>query len=130
MSQVNHPSHYNQTNFECIELVRYMSFNLGNAVKYLWRYQDKANPIEDLEKALWYIDDEIKHKSKVEYFEPELKPAALKALKSLASQSNYHAIKEIYFAHYSTLHKYRALVTAKKQIRLLIKSEEEANENN
>lgn len=36
-----------------------MSFNVGNAMKYLWRADEKGAPIEDLEKALWYINDEI-----------------------------------------------------------------------
>jgi hypothetical protein len=36
-----------------------MGFNVGNAVKYLWRADEKGRPIEDLEKARWYIDREI-----------------------------------------------------------------------
>lgn len=35
-----------------------MGFNLGNAMKYIWR-ADLKNGIEDLEKAAWYIEDEI-----------------------------------------------------------------------
>jgi len=58
---VNYPKHYNShpSGVECIEVTRHMSFNLGNAVKYLWRHKHK-NGIEDLEKAIWYITDEIK----------------------------------------------------------------------
>jgi hypothetical protein len=37
-----------------------MTFNLGNAIKYLWRKDDKGKPIEDMKKAIWYIRDEIK----------------------------------------------------------------------
>jgi hypothetical protein len=37
-----------------------MGFNLGNAVKYIWRADEKGNDMEDLEKARWYIDREIK----------------------------------------------------------------------
>ena len=37
-----------------------MNFNIGNAIKYLWRYMDKDDPIENLKKAQWYIDDEIR----------------------------------------------------------------------
>jgi hypothetical protein len=57
---VHHPSHYNQINgVECIEVIEQMPFNTGNAMKYLWRYMDKGEPITDLRKAKWYIDREI-----------------------------------------------------------------------
>lgn len=44
---------------ECIDVTRHMPFNIGNAVKYLWRFQDKGG-IEDLKKARWYLEDHIK----------------------------------------------------------------------
>lgn len=58
---VNHPKHYNShpSGIECIEVTRHFNFNVGNAIKYLWRAGQKGNPIEDLEKAIWYIRDEI-----------------------------------------------------------------------
>lgn len=57
---VNHPVHYNQVpGVECIEVVRYFNFNRGNAIKYIWRAGMKGSEIEDLEKAIWYIHDEI-----------------------------------------------------------------------
>lgn len=58
---VNHPPHYtgHPSGVECIEITRYMSFNVGNAMKYLWRADLKGAPIEDLRKARFYIDDEI-----------------------------------------------------------------------
>lgn len=63
---VNHPPHYNQhpSNVECIEIVRHMNFNLGNVVKYLWRagLKDGVVDLEDLKKARWYLDDEIKRR--------------------------------------------------------------------
>lgn len=37
-----------------------MNFNRGNAVKYIWRADDKGDPIENLEKAIWYLQDEVK----------------------------------------------------------------------
>jgi len=43
---------------ECIDITRHMSFNIGNAMKYLWRHELKAGK-EDLEKAKWYINDSI-----------------------------------------------------------------------
>ena len=39
-----------------------MSFTLGNAVKYIWRADLKDNAVEDLKKAAWYIDREIKRR--------------------------------------------------------------------
>lgn len=58
---VNHPIHYttHPSGIECIEITRHMNFNLGNAMKYIWRSNLK-NGLEDLEKAIWYIKDEIK----------------------------------------------------------------------
>lgn len=65
---VNHPPHYTSSkaycanckeSIECIEIARHMSFNIGNAVKYLWRHELKGG-LEDLKKAKWYIDDAIK----------------------------------------------------------------------
>lgn len=58
---VNHPPHYNNhpSGVECIQVTRWMNFNLGNAVKYLWRAGEKGSTIEDLEKSIWYIKDEI-----------------------------------------------------------------------
>ncbi len=56
------PSHYRRhaSGIECIEVTRHMNFNVGNAIKYIWRYQDKGDPIENLKKAQWYLDDEIR----------------------------------------------------------------------
>lgn len=62
MKTVEHPEHYNKhpSGVECITIVEHFNFNLGNAVKYIWRAGLKSdNPIEDLEKALWYIAREI-----------------------------------------------------------------------
>lgn len=57
---VNHPQHYKHhpSGVECIEIVEHLSFNLGNAVKYIWRH-DLKNGLEDLKKAAWYIQREI-----------------------------------------------------------------------
>nr|DAP05072.1 MAG TPA: nucelotide kinase [Caudoviricetes sp.] len=53
---INHPTHYNCRNigYECILLAKRQYFCTGNVIKYLWRYKDKGNPIEDLKKARWY----------------------------------------------------------------------------
>ena len=69
--QVNHPRHYNRhpAGIECIDIIRHYTCDIANAIKYLWRAglkseegkdsYDKA--VEDLEKALWYIDDYQRH---------------------------------------------------------------------
>ena len=61
---VHHPSHYTShpSGIECIEITRHMSFNIGNAIKYLWLNGKKGGQpaIQDLQKAVWYIQDEIK----------------------------------------------------------------------
>ena len=58
---VNHPPHYtaHPSGVECIEITEHMNFNLGNAVKYVWRADLKHDAIEDLSKAAFYIDREI-----------------------------------------------------------------------
>lgn len=67
---VNHPKHYTShpSGIECIEITRHYCFSIGNAIKYLWRaglkkelgLEDKQKEIEDLNKAIWYINDRIK----------------------------------------------------------------------
>jgi hypothetical protein len=61
--KVNHPKHYNQhpSGIECIEIIRHMTFNIGTVIKHLWRAGLKdGNPtLQDLEKAAWYLADEI-----------------------------------------------------------------------
>lgn len=65
---VNHPSHYTSdpSGIECIEVTRHRNFNIGNAMKYLWRAglktdggDAKEKEIEDIRKAIWYLNDEI-----------------------------------------------------------------------
>jgi len=60
-NNVDHPDHYNKHPYgiEAIDVCQHMSFNLGNAVKYIWRADHKGNGKQDLEKALWYIKKEI-----------------------------------------------------------------------
>lgn len=61
---VNHPSHYTEhpSGVECIDIAEHFNFNLGNALKYIWRSGKKGNPLEDLEKAAWYIRREIERR--------------------------------------------------------------------
>ena len=68
-NQVNHPKHYTSdpSGIECIDVTRHRNFNIGNAIKYLWRAglkEDKDRKlidkqVEDLNKAVWYLVDEI-----------------------------------------------------------------------
>jgi hypothetical protein len=60
---VNSPSHYNQGGIEAIEGIEasmapeaYAGYLKGSVMKYLWRYEKKAKPIEDLKKARWFLD--------------------------------------------------------------------------
>lgn len=57
---VNHPKHYENGPFECIELSRLLSSDWGQVVQYCFRWQHK-NGVEDLKKALWFINDALKH---------------------------------------------------------------------
>jgi hypothetical protein len=60
---VNHPPHYTSdpSGIECIQITRHRNFNVGNAIKYLWRagLKDDQKQIEDLRKAIFYIENEI-----------------------------------------------------------------------
>lgn len=59
---VNHPSHYTKNaitvKYEPYNFLKYLNFTLGSACKYLIRYNDKGNPVEDLNKAIWYLEKE------------------------------------------------------------------------
>jgi hypothetical protein len=66
--RVNHPEHYTQhpSGIECIEVTEHMNFNCGNAIKYIWRADFKEDPIENLQKAKWYLEREIRRRQKHE----------------------------------------------------------------
>ena len=88
--KVNHPSHYtwlkNLCGIEVIDITRHMGFNLGNVVKYVLRaghksekgYSNFDKEIEDLQKAKWYLEDEIK----------------LRSGKDISDQAQIHILKE------------------------------------
>lgn len=61
---VNHPKHYTEhpSGVECIQITEHMSFLLGNAMKYIWR-ADLKNGVEDLQKAVWYLNREIQKRN-------------------------------------------------------------------
>ena len=64
---INHPSHYNQ-GIEAIDYIEShkMGFNIGNVIKYVTRAKHKGTELQDLRKALWYLDREIKRLEKGE----------------------------------------------------------------
>jgi hypothetical protein len=68
MSVIDHPPHYNAhpSGVEAITICEAFGFNIGNAVKYLWRcgLKDGANEIDDLQKSVWYIQREIERRQK------------------------------------------------------------------
>ena len=60
---VNNPNHYNTGGVECIEGIEssmshdaFLGYLKGNCMKYLWRYEYNGEPLEDLEKAQWYLN--------------------------------------------------------------------------
>jgi hypothetical protein len=64
---VNNPSHYNQKNIEAIRAIEasmdaeeFQGYLKGNTLKYIWRYRYKTHPVEDLEKAQYYLNLLIK----------------------------------------------------------------------
>lgn len=67
MDNVNHPAHYESgytAKIKCIDVARNLSFCKGNAFKYVWRCGKKGSyeqSIEDLEKALWYLQDDFRY---------------------------------------------------------------------
>ena len=62
VDMVNNPPHYNQTGIECIHAISAATDNgfkyylQGNVMKYLWRFDYKDKPLEDLQKAQWYLE--------------------------------------------------------------------------
>lgn len=72
---VNHPSHYTDGKIEVIDYIedKQLGYHLGNAVKYISR-AGKKNPdktVEDLQKAIWYINRKIQKLKEVEQLQEE-----------------------------------------------------------
>ena len=64
---VNHPQHYTShpSGVEAITICQHENFCIGNALKYLLRRNLKGNPVEDMRKAIWYIECEIARLDKI-----------------------------------------------------------------
>ena len=58
---VNHPPHYRWLpgDVEVIDITENFGFRLGNVLKYVLRADHKGQPLEDLKKALWYLQREV-----------------------------------------------------------------------
>jgi len=105
---VNHPKHYNgrEDGVECIEIVRHYTFDIGCAIKYLWRAGLKVEmgmpniekEIEDLKKAQWYIMDYLHsgHKDEMEKFvDDDLYLATGRCVKELVAPYGKHVARAI-----------------------------------
>ncbi len=71
MEKVDHPKHYNSGKIEVIEYLKDQGlaedFCIGNIIKYVSRHKHKGSPVEDLEKAKWYLDYLIKIKKEIKW---------------------------------------------------------------
>lgn len=58
---INHPSHYvsHPSGIEVIEITKHENFLIGNAIKYIMRHKLKGTPVDDLKKAIWYLNKQI-----------------------------------------------------------------------
>lgn len=63
MNNVNQPKHYQGARLTAIDVIEDfdLGFSLGNAIKYILRAGKKQNKVEDLEKAIWYLQREIEN---------------------------------------------------------------------
>ena len=69
---VNRPSHYTDGGVECIDAIKasmsteaFLGFLKGNVQKYMWRYEKKVAPVEDLKKAQWYLSKLIEEQEQL-----------------------------------------------------------------
>ena len=67
-NKVDHPSHYNKGKYEAIEVIEdwQLGFHCGSAIKYIARHQYKGNSIQDIEKAIWYLQRSLASLKKAE----------------------------------------------------------------
>lgn len=72
---VNHPKHYTSKPVECIVVSEHLGFCLGNAYKYLYRREQKGAEVQDLEKALWYVQRHLTNPGYVPNVPNEIFPA-------------------------------------------------------
>lgn len=100
VDMVNSPPHYNShpSGVEVIEITRHLNFNIGNAVKYILRHEKKGSPLQDIDKAIWYIRDSLHNSDVFEWptraavtlvkyinYDPDMDPRLVSALWHLVS---------------------------------------------
>jgi Protein of unknwon function (DUF3310) len=80
---VNHPAHYGGADnpYEAIKVIEAwgLGFNLGNTVKYISRSEHKGAPLEDLQKAAWYLNREIQKRTKLSEYVNSLRKSPANA---------------------------------------------------
>ena len=105
---VNHPTHYAPKfmtkPLECIDITRHMSFLTGNAFKYVWRAGDKGDvekAQEDLDKALFYINEAVVHGGDSEHGVIDTNPVATAMFELLAPYNShrYEALHGIIYGY-------------------------------
>ena len=99
MEHVNHPKHYNShpNGIECIDIIRHYVCDIANAIKYLWRaglkpemgMEDAEKEIEDLKKALWYIEDYLNNPN------AEMRETTSTTIHDYVRQTTSHIVKKI-----------------------------------
>ena len=99
MEHVNHPKHYNShpNGIECIDIIRHYTCDIANAIKYLWRaglkpemgMEDAEKEIEDLKKALWYIEDYLNNPN------AEMTETTSTTIHDYVRQTTSHIVKKI-----------------------------------
>lgn len=96
---VNHPKHYMQYKYEVIELTQHCNFVMGNALKYILRSPFKGSEIEDLKKAVWYLNRQAK--------EPKYNPPIPAVVEGYFS--NLNSMTKNIFVYFRTLQPYYLL---------------------
>lgn len=113
MDNVNHPKHYENGPFECIELTRMLSFDWGNVVKYCYRWQS-TNGVEDLRKALWYANDAVIHGIPL-YADTNLS-VLCNALSAALGDADWAGLRDIWWAFANNGTKREILTALKNKI--------------
>jgi hypothetical protein len=98
---------------EAIEIVRHMGFSEGNAVKYLWRLEHKDGPKKNLQKAVWYITDEINNRRAHTLATNFPFDAVIKAGRAAQAEENPEVrVAMVALVHYSMYHDQDHLMVA------------------
>ena len=118
------PNHYKShpSGIQCIEISKHLSGCLAQAFQYVWRCGKKDDPIQELKKALWFIDAELSIDNDLLSIQPEsvldiVNSKIFSVLKKETNISKKAALSFISSANFSGIikrHKY--LIQAKNNI--------------